>query len=58
METADPIRHGLLFGTGAELEQTVAAVLTDAGLQVVDLDELLRSPASADLLVSDGSARR
>lgn len=55
---ADPVRHGLLFGTGSELEKAVATVLADAGLPVVDLDEMLGSTDSADLLVSDGFERR
>jgi hypothetical protein len=29
---ADPIRDGLLYGTGKQLEQTVGAVLRDAGI--------------------------
>lgn len=55
---ADPIRQGLLFGSGTELVDAVAAVFTDAELTVVDLDTDLGDTASADLLVSAGSVRR
>lgn len=54
---AEPIRYGLLYGTGAELVHAVAAALKAAGLSTVDLDEELGATKSADLLVSDGSAR-
>lgn len=56
---AEPVRCGLLYGTGAELVRAVAAVLNDAGLRTVDLDEELGATKSADLLVSvDGPPRR
>lgn len=54
----EPIRNGLLYGTGAELENTVATVLEAAGLDVVKIDELLGETSSADLLVSLGERRR
>lgn len=56
--TAEPIRYGLLYGTGAELVAAVATVLTAAGLTVIDLDTALGGTRSADLLVSAGSRRR
>jgi hypothetical protein len=49
---AEPVRYGLLYGTGDELVQAVAQVLADAGLRTVDLDEELGATRSADLLVS------
>ncbi|MFI6705406.1 hypothetical protein ACIBF7_03175 [Nonomuraea sp. NPDC050478] len=52
---AEPVRYGLLYGTGAELVRAVAAVLTEAGLDTVDLDDELGATKSADLLVSLGS---
>lgn len=52
---AEPVRYGLLYGTGAELVRAVAVVLTEAGLQTVDLDEALGATKSADLLVSADS---
>lgn len=55
---AEPIRHGLLYGTGTELVTTVASVFSAAGLSVVDVDELLGDTPSADLLVSYGTERR
>jgi len=55
---ADPVRHALLFGTGLQLEDAVAQVLQDAGLQVQSVDELLGQTASADLLVTWGSRAR
>jgi hypothetical protein len=56
---AEPVRYGLLYGTGTELVRAVAQVLTDAGLRTVDLDEELGGTKSADLLVStDGPSRR
>ena len=56
-EEAEPIRHGLLYGTGDELVQAVAVVLSAANLTVVDLDEDLGGTKSADLLVSCGANR-
>lgn len=55
---AEPIRSGLIYGTGAELVHAVAAVLAAAGLSTVDLDQHLGATKSADLLVGDGSTRR
>lgn len=51
-QQAAPVRYGLLYGTGSELVEAVAAVLTAAGLSVVDLDAELGATQSADLLVS------
>ena len=51
---AEPIRYGLLYGTGAQLVRAVAEVLTAAGLRTVDLDEELGGTKSADLVVSGG----
>jgi hypothetical protein len=55
---AEPVRYGLLYGSGAELVTSVAAVLTAAGLTTVDLDAELGGTKSADLLVSGGAQRR
>jgi hypothetical protein len=55
---ADPMRDGLLYGTGADLENAVASALEAAGLTVLKVDELLGKTASADLLVSHGSEQR
>ena len=55
---AEPIRNGLLYGTGGELVHAVAAVLGATGLTVVNVDELLDDTSSADLLVSGGGRRR
>jgi hypothetical protein len=55
---AEPVRYGLLYGSGAELVAAVAAVLTAAGLTTVDLDEALGDTKSADLLISAGPQRR
>jgi hypothetical protein len=56
---AEPIRYGLLYGTGDQLVRAVAEVLTAAGLRTVDLDEELGGTKSADLMVSaDGPPRR
>ncbi|MFF0793730.1 hypothetical protein [Streptomyces spiralis] len=48
-EAAEPVRSGLLFGTGSELVDVVAVVLRAAGFDVTDLDEELGTK-SADLL--------
>jgi hypothetical protein len=53
---ADPIRYGLLYGSGRDLVAAVAAVLDAAGLPAVDLDELFGTK-SADLLVWAGNRR-
>jgi hypothetical protein len=55
---AEPIRNGLLYGTGTELERAVATTLTAAGFAVTELDEYLGDTASADLLVAYGPDRR
>jgi hypothetical protein len=55
---ADPIRNGLLYGTGAELERAVAATLIAAGFTVTELDAHLGDTSSADLLASYGPDRR
>lgn len=49
---AEPMRNGLLYGTGSELQNAVASVLAAAGTEVVGVDELLGETSSADLLVS------
>lgn len=51
-EKAEPVRYGLLYGSGAELVDAVAQVLAEAGMRAVDLDEELGGTKSADLLVS------
>ncbi len=55
---AEPIRNGLLYGTGTDLENAVAAVLEAAGLNVVKVDELLGDTTSADLVVTLAGKRR
>ena len=55
---ADDLRHDLLFGSGMALEAAVSRVLSDAGFDVTQLDELLGRPASADLLVVQADRRR
>lgn len=55
---AEPVRYGLLYGTGAELEKAVASVLEAAGFETVDLDNLLGDTDSADLLVTYERERR
>ncbi|MCZ0990312.1 hypothetical protein [Streptomyces diastatochromogenes] len=58
-ETAEPVRYGLLYGSGTDLVHAVARVLTAAGMHTVDLDEELGGTKSADLLVgADGMASR
>lgn len=57
-EAAEPIRRGLLFGTGNELVEAVATVLSAAGFTVVDVDALLGDTVSADLLASVRAERR
>ncbi|MEU3136996.1 hypothetical protein ABZ691_30035 [Streptomyces sp. NPDC006854] len=56
-EAAEPIRSGLLFGTGSELVDAVAAVLRAAGFDVTDLDKELGTK-SADLLAIWGEDAR
>lgn len=55
---AEPVRYGLLYGTGDELEDAVAAVLQAAGFATVNLDDELSASKSADLLATYGSERR
>ncbi|MEV6987229.1 hypothetical protein AB0M95_39045 [Sphaerisporangium sp. NPDC051017] len=55
---AEPVRYGLLYGTGDELEDAVAAVLQAAGFATVNLDEELGASKSADLLATYGPERR
>ncbi len=50
----DPIRYGLLFGTGQVLVEAVAQALSAAGLAVDDVDAMLGATKSADLLVTFG----
>ena len=58
-ETAEPVRYGLLYGSGTDLVEAVARVLTTAGMHAVNLDEELGGTKSADLLVgADGMASR
>jgi hypothetical protein len=47
---AEPVRSGLLYGTGNELVAAVATVLRAAGFTVTDLDQELGGTRSADLL--------
>ncbi|CAM5343965.1 hypothetical protein [Streptomyces griseomycini] len=55
-QEAEPVRSGLLYGSGSELEDAVAVVLRAAGFAVTDLDEELGDTLSADLLaVLNGS---
>ncbi|MFK4042277.1 hypothetical protein ACI2LC_41315 [Nonomuraea wenchangensis] len=58
MAAAEPIRYSLLYGTGAELEDAVAAVLRAAGFATINLDDELGASKSADLLATYGSERR
>jgi hypothetical protein len=55
---ADPVRCGLLYGTGTELVAAVERVLKDAGFSTVNLDDLLGATTSADLLVTYAQERR
>jgi hypothetical protein len=57
-EAAEPVRDGLFYGTGDTLVDAVAAVLRDAGFDVVNLDEELGATLSADLLATLGDHRR
>ncbi|MFD5861517.1 hypothetical protein [Streptomyces chartreusis] len=55
-QEAEPMRNGLLYGSGSELEDAVAVALRAAGFAVTDLDEELGDTLSADLLaVLNGS---
>lgn len=51
-ESADALRHDLLFGSGKQLEAAVSRAFTDAGMTVSSLDDMLGRSASADLLIS------
>jgi hypothetical protein len=55
---AEGIRYGLLYGTGKELVDAVDAVLKDAGLTTVNLDDELGQTRSADLLATFRLQRR
>lgn len=55
---AEPIRYGLLYGTGGNLVAAVEAVLRAAGFTVMNLDDELGGTESADLLAIRGSDRR
>ncbi|GGM23016.1 hypothetical protein GCM10007977_025260 [Dactylosporangium sucinum] len=55
-QRAEPVRYGLLYGSGDDLVAAVAAVCTAAGLHTVALDQDLGGTKSADLLVSAGDA--
>jgi len=55
--SADPIREGLLYGTGQELEDAVIAVLRAAGFTTVGLDVELNGTRSADILAVLGQHR-
>ena len=54
---AEPIRYGLLYGTGRELVDAVDAVLTAAGFATEDLDKTLGGTRSADLLAVRAARR-
>jgi hypothetical protein len=54
---ADPVRHGLLFGSGDELEVATETILRDAGFEVLVLDEKYGT-VSADLLATHNGDRR
>jgi hypothetical protein len=53
---ADPLRDGLLYGTGRPLEDAVRDVLVAAGVTVTRLDDVY-GPESADLLAEYGGLR-
>jgi hypothetical protein len=55
---AEHVRAGLLYGTGRDLVVAVAGVLGQAGFEVEDLDEILGSGVSADLLASKANVHR
>ncbi|MEE4544088.1 hypothetical protein V2S66_19180 [Streptomyces sp. V4-01] len=56
-DAAEPVRSGLLFGTGSTLVDAVAVVLRAAGFDITDLDEELGTK-SADLLAIWGGEAR
>ncbi len=55
---ADTLRHDLLYGSGDILKGAVQKVLEDAGLVVDDIDALLGSTGSTDLLITSHGRRR
>jgi hypothetical protein len=55
---AEPVRYGLLYGTGTELVDAVNAVLHQARFATVNLDAELGGTRSADLLVTFQQQRR
>ncbi|MEU8344798.1 hypothetical protein AB0C74_24115 [Spirillospora sp. NPDC048832] len=55
---AQPIRYGLLYSSGRDLENAVAAVLQAAGFTTLNLDDELGAGKSADLLATYGTERR
>ncbi|WP_433261568.1 hypothetical protein ACQPZF_27175 [Actinosynnema sp. CS-041913] len=55
---ADPIRNGLMFGTGSVLVDAVTQALSAAGFTVDDVDARLGATVSADLLVTFGPHHR
>ncbi|WP_328755767.1 hypothetical protein [Streptomyces sp. NBC_00271] len=56
-QEAEPVRSGLLYGSGGELADAVDVVLRAAGFTVTDLDAELCTTKLADLLaVLDGDA--
>jgi hypothetical protein len=54
-QEAEPVRSGLLYSSGAELEAAVAAVLRAAGFTVTNLDAELGTQSADLLAVLDGS---
>ncbi|MFJ9580787.1 hypothetical protein ACIRQF_30905 [Streptomyces sp. NPDC101191] len=52
---AEPVRSGLLYGSGTELVAAVAVVLRAAGFTVTDLDEELGTQSADPLAVLNGS---
>ncbi|MDX2709038.1 hypothetical protein PV350_40260 [Streptomyces sp. PA03-6a] len=51
---AEPVREGLLYGSGRVLEEAVASLLRAAGFTVTDLDSEVGGPRSADFLAEFG----
>jgi len=49
---AEAVRDPLLYGTDKALVSAVSSVLSDADLEVTDLDELFGDTISADLLAA------
>lgn len=54
---ADEVRDPLLYGSDAVLVRAVSRVLSDAAIEVVDLDEEFGDSVSADLLVTYAGRR-